>query len=269
MRLAPPPTRPRPEPANVGTLARGVPWTIEQCDAARLPLGDAMIQLIVTSPPYGLGKDYDVYDDDQGYAQYLKLARIWAAELFRVSRPQGRLCVNVPLDISRGGEQALYADWLAVLKSTGWTYRTSIAWLEAPRGNVGKSTARGSIDSPSAPRVIAPIEMIIVCSKGEWNLHRSDASDLSHAEWLDWTNGVWIFAAEQPARVNHPAPFPEELPRRLIKLFSFPGDPVLDPFVGAGTTSVVAWRLGRPSYGYDISAQYVADARTRVRREAA
>jgi site-specific DNA-methyltransferase (adenine-specific) len=134
---------------------------------------------------------------------------------------------------------------------------------------VGISTARGSIDSPSAPHVIAPIEMIVVCSRDEWNLHRAEASDLSHTEWLDWTNGVWIIGAEQPARVNHPAPFPEELPRRRIKLFSFPGDPVLDPFVGSGTTSVVAYRLGRPSYGYDISAQYVTDARARVQREAA
>ena len=269
MRLAPPPSRVRPEPANADTCARGVPWTIEQGDAARLPLADATVQLIVTSPPYGLGKEYDVHDDDQGYASYLELARGWAAELFRVSRPQARLCVNVPLDISRGGKQALYADWLALLKNAGWTYQTSIAWLEAPRGNVGDSTARGSLDSPSAPHVIAPIEMIIICSRGEWNLHRAEASDLSHAEWLDWTNGVWIFAAEQPARVGHPAPFPEELPRRLIKLFSFPGDPVLDPFVGSGTTSLVAYRLARPSYGYDISAQYVADARARVQREAA
>jgi len=92
---------------------------------------------------------------------------------------------------------------------------------------------------------------------------------LSHDEWLDWTNGVWIFAAEQPSRVGHPAPFPEELPRRLIKLFSFLGDPVLDPFVGSGTTSLVAYRLGRPSYGYDISAQYIADARAPLQREAA
>jgi site-specific DNA-methyltransferase (adenine-specific) len=269
MRLAPPPISLRPEPVNLGMLAGTVPWTIEQGDAARLPLPDGTVQVIVSSPPYGLGKNYDFHDDDQSDAQYLGLARTWAAEMFRVSRPQGRLCLNVPLDISRGGEQPLYADWLALLRDVGWTYQTTIAWLESPRGNVRNSIARGSIDSPSAPHVIAPIETIIVCSRGEWSLHRSDASNLSHAEWLDWTNGVWIFSAEQPSRVKHPAPFPEELPRRLIKLFSFPGDPVLDPFVGSGTTSLVAQHLGRPSYGYDISAQYVADARARLHREAA
>jgi DNA methylase len=101
MRLAPPPTRLRPEPVNLGTLDGMVPWTIEQGDAARLPLADGTVQLIVTSPPYGLGKDYDVHDEDQSYAQYLELARTWAAEMFRVSRPQSRLCLNVPLDISR------------------------------------------------------------------------------------------------------------------------------------------------------------------------
>jgi len=269
LRLVPQPTRLRPQPASVGQLAAGVPWTIEQGDAGQLPLDDATVHLIVTSPPYGLGKSYDSFDDDQGYVRYRELACTWAGEMFRVSAPQGRLCLNVPLDTSRGGQQAFYADWLALLRAAGWNYQTTIAWLESPRGNIGKSTARGSIDSPSAPRVIAPIEMIIVCSKGDWNLHRSDPSDLSHAEWLDWTNGVWIFTAEQPSRVSHPAPFPEELPQRLIKLFSFPGDPVLDPFAGSGTTSVVAYRLGRPSYGYDISAQYVADARARLQHEAA
>jgi DNA methylase len=124
---------------------------------------------------------------------------------------------------------------------------------------------------PRLPHVVASVEEIIVVHRGSWKrtVDAGRQHDFGHDDWLQFCGprGLWRFAGVHDTR--HPAPFPEELPRRLIKLFSFPSDPVLDPFVGSGTTSLIANRLDRPSYGYDISAQYVADARARLHREAA
>lgn len=232
---------------------------VEWANAEELPLAGESVDLIVTSPPYGLGIAYADSDDDEGYATYLEHVQRWATELHRVARENGRLCVNVPLDVTRGGVQPVYADWLERLKVAGWSYRFTIIWNEA---NVSKSVARGTVDSPAAPHVMAPVETVLVMHKGVWNLRRQAPHDLSHEEWLDLTNGVWTFPGAFNPR--HPAPFPEELPRRCIKLLSFRGDVVLDPFLGSGTTAVVARALGRRFYGFDISPQYVADARAWV-----
>src|SRR6185503_13749239 len=233
--------------------------SIEVADALDLPLPNEMIDLIVTSPPYGLGIDYADTDDDQGYETYRQHVFAWAVEMHRVAGANGRLCLNVPLDVTYGGVKALYADWLLALRDAGWKYRFSIIWNE---DNISKTTARGSVDSPSAPHVIARVETILVMHKGEWNLHRADEHNLSHEEWLAYTDGVWSFpGTTSPA---HPAPFPEELPRRCMKLFSFKGDSVLDPFVGSGTSGVVAAQLGRTFWGFDHSPIYVEYARARL-----
>jgi site-specific DNA-methyltransferase (adenine-specific) len=256
--------RPAPTPEPIQPVPDFLPCAIEQADAASLPLPDGVAHLIVTSPPYGLGVAYSNSDDDQGYAPYMEAVATWCAEMYRVATPQGRLCLNIPLDITRGGVQPIYADWLYSLRAVGWKYRTSIVWNE---GNINKSTARGSVDSPSAPHVIAPVEMILVVHKGEWNLGRVDHHDLTHEHWLEWTNGLWTFSGER--RSDHPAPFPEELPRRCIELFSFRNDTVLDPFVGSGTSALAAHKLGRTFFGFDQSPEYVQHARARLAREVA
>ena len=240
---------------------------LEQADAAALPIPDDLVDLIVTSPPYGLGKDYASTDDNQGYTTYMEYVEAWCAEMYRVAAPQGRVCLNVPLDVTRGGRKPMYADWLRHLLDAGFSYECTIVWNE---GNINDSTARGSVDSPSATHVIAPVEVIVVVNKGEFNLHRTGPADLDdeqgHADWLEWTNGFWTFPGAKPLSPDHcPAPFPEELPRRCIKLYSFRGDVVMDPFAGSGTTCVVAARLGRQVYGFDHSPKYIDQARERVR----
>lgn len=249
----------RPLIIDVDPLPSFRQCTIDQANAAALPLPDGVVDLIVTSPPYSLGIDYAASDDDQGYADYLASARVWAAEMFRIAGPQGRLCLNVPLDTTRGGIRSMHADWLHALRAVGWLFEPTIIWNE---DHVSKTVARGSQDSPAAPHVFARVETIVVAYKGEWNLHRIGPHDLTHDEWLDWTDGLWTFPGEH--HPDHPAVFPEELPRRCITLFSFRDAIVCDPFVGSGTTAVVAHRLGRTFYGFDLSAQYVALARARV-----
>jgi len=229
-------------------------------DSARLveAVGAAGVNLIVTSPPYSLGVDYGQagYADDQPYARYLDWVRTWATALLHVSANDGRACINIPLDSNKGGKRAVYADYLRIFQEVGWTYQTSIVWNEQ---NISRRTAWGSWLSPSAPFVTAPVEMIGVFYKG--TSYRRPATggrhgDIERDEFLAWTLGMWTFAGANPRRVGHPAPFPEELPRRLIKLYSYPGDLVLDPFVGSGTTLVAAKKLGRLSLGIEINPAF-------------
>jgi site-specific DNA-methyltransferase (adenine-specific) len=231
-------------------------------DSARLAeaVGEAGVNLIVTSPPYSLGVDYGQagYADDQPYAHYLDWVRTWAAALLHVSAPDGRACINIPLDSNKGGKRAIYADYMRILQEVGWTYQTSIVWNEQ---NISRRTAWGSWLSPSAPFVTAPVEMIAVFYKG--SSYRRPATggrhgDITRDEFLLWTLGMWTFAGANPRRVGHPAPFPEELPRRLIKIYSYPGDLVLDPFAGSGTTLVAAKKLGRRSLGVEINPAFCA-----------
>jgi site-specific DNA-methyltransferase (adenine-specific) len=130
--------------------------------------------------------------------------------------------------------------------------------------NISRRTAWGSFASASAPYVIAPVEMIVILYKYTWRKRRKGISDITKEEFIQWTNGVWTFPGENPKRVGHPAPFPLELPRRCIKLFSFVGDIVLDPFVGSGTTVVAAYLLNRIGIGIDISRKYCEIAKKRL-----
>jgi len=239
---------------------------IEVGEMPSLPVPDGLADLIVTSPPYGLGMAYHESDDSEGYEVYLSHVLEWADELHRIAAPQGRLCLNVPLDISFGGgyfsPKPLYADWVGALVEAGFRYRTTIVWNE---DNITRTTARGSVDSPNSPHAIARVEMIAVFYKGMWNLERqSEPADITHDEWLEWTNGLWTFPGATPVPEHCPAPFPEELPRRCIRLFSFPGDVIVDPFLGSGTTGVVAYETGRQFYGFDKSVLYIEQARERV-----
>lgn len=241
--------------------------TLYRADSTNLGfLPPASVHLVVTSPPYNLDMQYGDYRDTLPYHDYLHWVSTWARELLRVAAPGGRLCINVPLDTNKGGKQAVYADYLNVIREAGWSYQTTIVWNEQ---NISRRTAWGSWLSPTAPYVTAPVEMIAVLSNGAWRRERNGrTSDLIRDEFLKWTLGAWQFAGEHASRVSHPAPFPEELAWRLIKLYAFLEDTVLDPFVGSGTTCAVATRLGRRSIGVDIDAGYCAIAAQRCRRAA-
>ncbi len=228
----------------------------------------AQFDLVVTSPPYSLGVDYGQtgYADDQPYHRYLEWVRGWAAMLLGASAAGGRACVNIPLDSNKGGKRAIYADYLRIFQEVGWTYQTSIVWNEQ---NISRRTAWGSWLSPSAPFVTAPVEMIAVFFKGSFRRPPTDGrkGDIQRDEFLAWTLGMWTFAGANPRRVGHPAPFPEELPRRLIKLYSYCGDLILDPFAGSGTTLIAARKLGRRSVGIEISPEFCELTIRNLRRE--
>ncbi|HET6318748.1 MAG TPA: site-specific DNA-methyltransferase [Chloroflexota bacterium] len=233
---------------------------MDVADAAALPWPDGAVDLIVTSPPYGIGVPY-ADGGDIAPSEYWPLAARWAEEMRRTINPKGgRLALNIALDTT--WSSTFYADWVRILQSAGWTVRHNITWNES---NISRRTAWGSWLLPSAPHVLNPTEMIVVCHAGEYRRPAHGRSgDILAAEQRDWSLAMWSFAGANARQVGHPAPFPEELPRRLIKLYSYPGDVVADPFVGSGTTCAVAARLERQTLGVDRSPTYMALARQRL-----
>jgi site-specific DNA-methyltransferase (adenine-specific) len=227
---------------------------------------DGTIDLIVTSPPYNVEIGYGAFDDEVPYDLYLEFTEKWLERAFDLVKDDGRFCLNIPLDKNKGGQQSVYADIVTIAKQIGWNYHATIIWNEQ---NISRRTAWGSWLSASAPYVIAPVEMIAVLYKNSWKkTGGSKKSDISKEEFMAWTNGVWNFSGESKKRIGHPAPFPLELPRRCIKLFTFVGDTVLDPFMGSGTTLIASALTDRKGIGVEIDREYCEIAKKRLMREA-
>lgn len=220
------------------------------------------IDLIVTSPPYNVDIQYGSNRDDISYDTYLKFSRAWMSRCFKWLKSDGRFCLNIPLDKNKGGQQSVGADLTVIAKEIGYQYHSTIIWNE---GNISRRTAWGSWMSASAPYVIAPVELIVVLYKHYWKKKSgSQENDITRDEFMAWTNGVWTFNGESKKRIGHPAPFPLELPRRAIKLFSYVGDTVLDPFLGSGTTLVATLLNDRIGVGIDVDKDYCLLAKNRV-----
>lgn len=222
------------------------------------------IDLIVTSPPYNLGIAYNHHEDSGSYKDYLDFSRNWLTEAYRVLKDDGRLCLNIPLDKNKGGNKSVGADLTVIAKQAGFNYHSTIIWNE---GNISRRTAWGSFMSASAPYVIAPVEVIAILYKKQWKKLRRGGNDISKKEFMDWTNGLWTFNGESKKKVGHPAPFPVELPKRCIKLFSYVGDTVLDPFLGSGTTLIACYLNNRKGIGIDIDPEYFNLAIKRITTE--
>ncbi len=224
------------------------------------------IDLIVTSPPYNVDIRYNTHKDNLSYEDYLEFSEKWIAKCYELAKDDGRFCLNIPLDKNKGGQQSVGADITKIAKDVGWKYHSTIIWNE---GNISRRTAWGSFMSAVAPYVIAPVELIIVFYKKNWKkTSGSKKSDITKAEFMQWTSGVWNFSGESKKRVGHPAPFPVELPRRCIKLFTFVGDTVLDPFLGSGTTLIAAHLNNRKGIGVEIDKEYCDLAIKRLQQEA-
>ncbi len=222
------------------------------------------IDLIVTSPPYNVGIPYNTHNDTMSYDDYLEWTEKWLKKAFEIVKPDGRMCLNIPLDKNKGGQQSVYVDITHIAKRVGWKYHSTIIWNE---GNISRRTAWGSWLSASAPYVIAPVETIVVLYKETWKKQKKGKSDITKEEFIEWTNGLWTFSGESKKKIGHPAPFPLELPKRCIKLFSFVGDMVLDPFLGSGTTVIAACKLKRKAIGVEIDEKYFKLAIDRISKE--
>lgn len=248
-------------------------------DMAELP--DNSVALVVTSPPYFAGKAYEEALGEgvipASYAEYLQLLADVFAECRRVLEPGGRIAVNVA-NLGRKPYRSLSADVTRILDDDlGLLLRGEIVWKKAD--GASGSCAWGSYRSPTNPVLRDITERVVVASKGRFDRAvdieermaqgRPHEPSISTDEFLDATLDVWEIRPESARRVRHPAPFPVELPQRLIELYTFLDDLVLDPFLGSGSTAVAAVRTGRRYAGYDTDPEYVVIAAERVDQERA
>ena len=221
-------------------------------------LPDNSVHLIITSPPYNVGKEYDEDLSLEEYREFLK--RVFK-ECYRVLIDGGRICINIA-NIGRKPYIPLHAFVIQDMLEIGFIMRGEIIW---DKGNSGVSTAWGSWKSASNPVLRDLHEYILVFQKGSFKRERKNKEDtISKEEFLEFTKSIWTFKPESAKKVGHPAPFPIELPKRCIQLYSFKEDIVLDPFCGSGTTCVAAYQLNRNYIGYDINKDYCKIAEKRL-----
>jgi site-specific DNA-methyltransferase (adenine-specific) len=225
-------------------------------------LPDSSVHLMVTSPPYNVGKDYD---SDFTLREYLEfLQRVWT-EVLRVLVPGGRACVNVA-NLGRKPYIPLHAYIISGLLELGLLMRGEIIWSKG--SSAGTSTAWGSWCSAKNPALRDTHEYVLVFSKGTFSrANPSKRSDtVAKEEFLEYTKSVWTLPAESARKVGHPAPFPVDLPYRLIQLYTYADEVVLDPFMGSGQTAIAAAKASRHFVGYDISEEYARLAQRRIRK---
>jgi modification methylase len=219
---------------------------------------DDSVHLCVTSPPYNVNKSYEA---DQSFDEWQLLCRNVFSEVRRVLVPGGRLCVNIA-NTGRNPYRPLHHFMIGMLLDLGLLMRGEVIWDKG--ASVGGSTAWGSWMSASNPVLRDVHEYILIFSKCTMKRDKTGPSSITRDEFLGFTKSIWRFPTESSKRIGHPSPFPLELPCRLIQLYSFAGDLVLDPFCGSGTTCVAAATLGRRYVGYDVVADYCDLARKRI-----
>jgi len=218
------------------------------------------VHLMITSPPYNVSKEYD---DDLSLKEYLELLENSFKETYRVLVNGGRACINVA-NLGRKPYIPI-SDYISkIMIDIGFNMRGEIIWNKA--ASASPSTAWGSWMSAANPILRDIHEYILIFSKGDYKREGKDKkSTITKEQFMEWTKSIWIMNAESARRVGHPAPFPEELPHRLIQLYSFKGDIILDPFMGSGTTAIAALKFDRKYVGYDISQEYIDLAEERIK----
>ena len=221
------------------------------------------VDMIITSPPYNVDINYDTHNDTLTLDEYLKFLKTVWKQSFHVLKPGGRIAVNVA-NTGRNPFIPLSSFVTQQLLECGFWMRGYIYWDKVMSGS---STAWGSWKSASNPTLRDSIEMIVVASKGPPNIQHEGESTITRDEFLKYVNSTWHFQAEHSSKFDHPAPFPEELPRRLIKLYTYENDVVLDPFCGSGTTPFVAKMNKRRYIGIDMSEKYCKMSRRRCMQE--
>jgi site-specific DNA-methyltransferase (adenine-specific) len=252
-----------------------------EMDTGHERLKDRSVALVVTSPPYFAGKDYELELGDGhipgSYVEYLDMLHDVFARCVDKLEPGGRLAVNVA-NLGRKPYRSLSADVITILQDRlGLLLRGEVIWRKG-RGTSG-SCAWGTYQKPVNPVLRDLTERVVIASKGRFdralNPARRAGAGLPHRstitkdEYMDATLDLWELPTESASRVGHPAPFSVELPRRLIELYTFEGDLVVDPFMGSGSTAVAAVRTGRHFVGFDTDPAYVAAAKERIERERA
>lgn len=279
-----------PRVLNFRSLRQAGDWWKDQiiCGDSRKvlrALPDGCIHLAITSPPYNVGLEYDSHNDRMPYNEYLKWLTSFWSELYRVLVPGGRFALNIaPTSIK--DFRPIHYDMARDLMGLGFIMRTEVLWYKQ---TMRRRTAWGSWKSPRNPHMVPSWEYVLVFSKGSWTLEGDKAdADITGEEFIKYSDAFWNIPPETRGRQpflkslypprrgrktaamktdGHPAPFPEELIKRLIKFYSYRGNVVLDPFGGTGTVAAVARRTGRHFVHLDLSRKYCEIAAERVGHE--
>jgi len=223
-------------------------------------LPDNSIHLMITSPPYNVGKEYD---KDLSMEEYLTLLKNVFKEVKRVLVTGGRVCINVA-NLGRKPYIPLHSHIIKIMEEFGFLMRGEIIWDKS--SSAGTSTAWGSWQSAKNPTLRDIHEYILIFSKDNYSRYKDKKKDtITKNEFMDFTKSIWSFPATSAKKIGHPAPFPEELPRRLIHFYSFEGDVILDPFMGSGQTAIAAVKSKRNYIGYDIDEKYCELAEKRIK----
>ncbi len=224
-------------------------------------LPDNSVHLMVTSPPYNVGKEYDENLTLKEYREFLK--RVWK-EVYRVLVPGGRVCINIA-NLGRKPYIPLHCYITEDMIEIGFLMRGEIIWNKA--SSASPSTAWGSWLSAANPTLRDIHEYILVFSKDTFTRKnpKKRKSTITKEEFLELTKSVWTFPAESAKKVGHPAPFPVELPYRCIQLYTFEGEVILDPFMGSGQTAIAALKAKRFYVGYETNETYVNLAKKRIK----
>ena len=235
---------------------------VGDCREVLKSLPHKSVHLIVTSPPYNMGKNYGNWNDRMDFSEYLDFTKEWLNECYRILVDGGRICVNLPVYKYRTNDNTnLMFEYHRIMKRIGFEEREVIFWIKLFALEFASSYKIWGNPTPHNPYMDYPCEVILVMNKNGRRL-KGKYYDLTRGQFYKWRRNVWFITPEYDR--THLAPYPEELPRRLIKFFSFVGQTVLDPFLGSGTTIKVANELGRNSIGIEIDRSYVEMAKKRV-----
>jgi len=225
-----------------------------------IEIPDYSVHLMVTSPPYNVTKEYD---NNLSLSEYRELLRKVFQETFRVLVTGGRACINIA-NLGRKPYIPLHSYIIQDMLEIGFFMRGEIIWNKDK--SASPSTAWGSWKSAANPTLRDIHEYILIFSKESFSRNRNKKKDtIEKKEFLELTKSVWTFSAESAKKIGHPAPFPVELPFRLIQLYTFDGEIVLDPFCGSGSSCIAALKAGRHYLGYEIKKEYVELSEKRMK----
>lgn len=220
---------------------------------------DCSIHLMVTSPPYNVTKEYD---ENLNLDEYRELLKKVFEETHRKLVTGGRACINIA-NLGRKPYIPLHSYVIQDMLEIGFFMRGEIIWNKG--SSASPSTAWGSWLSAANPTLRDIHEYILVFSKESFKRKKGNRRNtIAKQDFLEWTKSVWTFPAESAKKLGHPAPFPVELPHRLIQLYTFENEVVLDPFCGSGSTFIAAIKSKRHYIGYDTKDEYVHLSQKRV-----
>lgn len=238
------------------------------CENGLVMLDDNVIDLLITSPPYNVNlgdnkynkNPYDLYNDNKEHEDYINWLKYIFVIVYKKLKSGGRVAINI--GDGKNGAVPTHSDIIQMMCDIGYIPFTTIIWN---KNTISNRAAFGSYLSPSCPSFPRGYEYILVFAKDNKKLQYKGETDLTKEEFVEWTNGLWTFAPEKKQKqIGHPAMFPEELPKRLIKMLSWKNALVVDIFNGAGTTCKAAKLLDRQWMGFDISKEYCEIAEKRI-----